>query len=67
VRLESWIAPALASAHGTAASHRVSWRLYHVTARGNGRQTIFADNTDRERFLLVLTSIVSTFFAMPIA
>ncbi len=35
--------------------------LYHVTARGNGRLAIFADDTDRERFLLVLTSVVSRY------
>jgi hypothetical protein len=28
--------------------------LYHVTARGNGRQPLFADDIDRERFLTVL-------------
>ena len=38
--------------------------LYHVTARGNGRQTIFADDTDRERFLLVLTSVVSRYHVL---
>lgn len=32
--------------------------LYHVTARGNGRQPIFADDIDCERFLTVLTGIV---------
>ena len=35
--------------------------LYHVTARGNGRQAIFADNIDHERFLLMLTSVVSRY------
>ena len=35
--------------------------LYHVTARGNGRQPIFADDTDRERFLMVLTRVVARY------
>jgi hypothetical protein len=35
--------------------------LYHVTARGNGRQSIFDDDTDRARFLRVLTSVVSCY------
>jgi putative transposase len=35
--------------------------LYHVTARGNGRQTLFADDTDRERFLMVLTRVVARY------
>jgi len=35
--------------------------LYHVTARGNGRQSIFDDDTDRARFLRVLTSVVSRY------
>jgi len=38
--------------------------LYHVTARGNGRQAIFADDTDRERFLGVLTSVVSRYHVL---
>lgn len=38
--------------------------LYHVTARGNGRQSIFADDVDRERFLLVLTSVVSRYHVL---
>lgn len=35
--------------------------LYHVTARGNGRQSIFDDDTDCARFLKVLTSVVSRY------
>jgi putative transposase len=35
--------------------------LYHVTARGNGRQPIFADDADRERFLIVLTRAVARY------
>jgi len=35
--------------------------LYHVTARGNGRQPLFADDTDRERFLTVLTRVVARY------
>ena len=38
--------------------------LYHVTARGNGRQSIFADDVDRERFLVVLTSVVSRYHVL---
>ena len=32
---------------------------YHVTAWGNGRQPLFADDTDRERFLTVLARVVA--------
>lgn len=35
--------------------------LYHVTARGNGRQPLFADDTDRERFLTVLARVVARY------
>jgi REP element-mobilizing transposase RayT len=35
--------------------------VYHVTARGNGRQAIFADDRDRERFLAVLASVVDRY------
>src|SRR6266536_1505868 len=35
--------------------------LYHVTARGNGRQTLFTDDADRERFLIVLTQVVARY------
>jgi putative transposase len=35
--------------------------LYHVTARGNGRQPIFADDADRERFLTVLTRVAGRY------
>jgi REP element-mobilizing transposase RayT len=38
--------------------------LYHVTARGNGRQSIFADDVDRKRFLVVLTSVVSRYHVL---
>lgn len=31
--------------------------LYHVTARGNRRQQIFLDDSDRERFLAVLSEV----------
>jgi len=34
--------------------------IYHVTARGNARQTLFIDDVDRERFLLVLAEGVTT-------
>ena len=42
---------------------RIQFRggLYHVTARGNGRQTLFADDADRERFLIVLTRAVARY------
>jgi REP element-mobilizing transposase RayT len=33
--------------------------LYHVTARGNGRQPLFAADPDRERFLTVLARVVA--------
>ena len=32
---------------------------YHVTARGNARQPLFADGPDRERFLTVLARVVA--------
>ncbi|HET9033214.1 MAG TPA: transposase [Dokdonella sp.] len=35
--------------------------LYHVTARGDRRETIFEDDGDRERFLELLGEVVSTF------
>ncbi|WP_371282954.1 transposase [Dokdonella sp.] len=35
--------------------------LYHVTARGDRRETIFEDDTDRERFLELLGEVVSVF------
>src|SRR3972149_4406631 len=34
---------------------------YHVTAWGNGRQPLFADDTDRERFLTVLARVVARY------
>ena len=34
--------------------------VYHVTARGNGRQTLFLDDIDHERFLAVLADVVTT-------
>jgi putative transposase len=38
--------------------------LYHVTARGNGRQVIFIDDVDRERFLAVLASTVARYHVL---
>ncbi len=35
--------------------------IYHVTARGNGRQPIFEDDADRGRFLTVLASVVGRY------
>ena len=35
--------------------------VYHVTARGNNRNAIFADDADRERFLLDLEESVQRF------
>jgi len=35
--------------------------LYHATNRGNGRQIIFADDTDRHRFIKILSQSVSTY------
>ncbi len=34
---------------------------YHVTARGNDRQTIFADDADCSSFLIVLASVVARY------
>ena len=38
--------------------------LYHVTSRGNGRQVIFIDDFDRERFLAVLASTVARYHVL---
>jgi len=38
--------------------------LYHVTARGNGRQPVFADDTDHERLLAVLGSVVARYHVL---
>ena len=38
--------------------------LYHVTSRGNGRQPIFEDDDDRERFLAVLASTVARYHVL---
>ena len=38
--------------------------LYHVTARGNGRLAIFIDDSDRERFLAVLASVVARYHVL---
>jgi REP element-mobilizing transposase RayT len=35
--------------------------IYHVTARGNDRQAIFADDADCSRFLIVLASVVERY------
>jgi REP element-mobilizing transposase RayT len=35
--------------------------IYHVTARGNDRQTIFEDDADRALFLIVLASVVARY------
>jgi REP element-mobilizing transposase RayT len=35
--------------------------LYHVTSRGDRRETIFEDDEDRERFLSVLAEVVERF------
>jgi REP element-mobilizing transposase RayT len=35
--------------------------FYHVTARGNDRQTIFADDADYSLFLIVLASVVARY------
>jgi REP element-mobilizing transposase RayT len=35
--------------------------LYHVTARGNDRRTIFEDDADRSLFLIVLASVVARY------
>jgi hypothetical protein len=33
--------------------------VYHITARGNARQLIFLDDTDRESFLELISSVVA--------
>jgi putative transposase len=38
--------------------------IYHVTARGNGRQPIFEDDADRGRFLTVLASVVGRYHVL---
>jgi len=35
--------------------------IYHVTIRGNGREDIFADDHDRERFLRRLAESLETY------
>ena len=35
--------------------------LYHVTSRGNARASIYADDADRERFLVLLTQVVQRY------
>ena len=35
--------------------------FYHITARGNARQPIFLDDTDRESFLELVSSVVARF------
>jgi REP element-mobilizing transposase RayT len=35
--------------------------IYHVTARGNDRQTIFSDDADCSLFLIVLASVISRY------
>jgi REP element-mobilizing transposase RayT len=35
--------------------------LYHVTSRGNARAAIYADDTDRERFLALFTQVVQRY------
>ncbi|WMN60891.1 transposase [Pseudoalteromonas xiamenensis] len=38
-----------------------AWALYHVTSRGNERQTIYRSKDDFARFLAVLTSVCERF------
>jgi REP element-mobilizing transposase RayT len=38
--------------------------LYHVTARGNGRLALFVDDSDRERFLTALASVVARYHVL---
>jgi hypothetical protein len=35
--------------------------LYHVTSRGDRKEDIYLDNTDRERFLLLLQQITKDY------
>ena len=39
--------------------------IYHVTARGNGRQAIFYDDADRERLLERLAESVESYGVCP--
>ncbi len=34
-----------------------SGAVYHVTARGNARETIFADDRDRQRFVFITAPV----------
>jgi REP element-mobilizing transposase RayT len=49
------VAAMLQLTHGTRSAHPMSWRRYHVTARGNERKDIFRDDTHRFRFLEMLS------------
>lgn len=35
--------------------------IYHITSRGNARQTIFIDDEDRDRFFDILSTVVERF------
>jgi putative transposase len=35
--------------------------VYHITSRGNARQTIVIDDTDRSRFLAIVAHVVDRF------
>jgi putative transposase len=41
--------------------HQYAGAVYHLTSRGNARQKIFLDDTDREKFLGVLSEVVSRY------
>jgi putative transposase len=35
--------------------------IYHITSRGNGRQSIFLDRPDGDGFLDILSSVIARF------
>ena len=35
--------------------------VYHITLRGNAKQDIYRDDSDREKFLLILDLVVERF------
>jgi putative transposase len=39
--------------------------VYHVTSRGNAREPIFIDDSDREDFLAILGSKEQGFISLP--
>ena len=46
--------------YGTATENRIPGALYHVIARGNQRQRIFLDDSDRKHYLSLLLVLKKT-------